>query len=361
MASLDIVNVTAEPLSIELSEPFGIASGVQQRADNVLVRVQLSDGSEGLGEAAPFPAVNGETQSLALAALRREAPAFVGRNGKSWRRLCQRARESLSDSPSALCALEVAMLDAWLKAHRCSMWSFFGGCQARLSSDITVPTGDVDAAVLATERALAMGYSELKIKIGAGPLAEDIQRLAAIAHSAPHASLILDANGAYSAEQALELLEALGPVRKQVSVFEQPTAKHDRLGLKRVLSEGKLDVMADESACSARDVHELGNQKLVSAVNIKTTKSGLTEALDMIAAAKLHGLKLMIGGMVESLLCMSASACIAGGLGGFRWVDLDTPLFMKHAPLAGGFARTQSTLVLDVIEMGHGVRITRQR
>src|SRR5690606_222384 len=59
---LSIATISAEPMSIELSEPFGIATGSQLCAANVLVRLGLSDGSCGLGEAAPFPAVSGETQ-----------------------------------------------------------------------------------------------------------------------------------------------------------------------------------------------------------------------------------------------------------------------------------------------------------
>ncbi|HET7541790.1 MAG TPA: dipeptide epimerase, partial [Polyangiaceae bacterium] len=66
---VSIADVTAVPLDIELNEPFGIATGAQISAQNVLVSVTLSDGTTGLGEAAPFPAVNGETQAAVLAAL----------------------------------------------------------------------------------------------------------------------------------------------------------------------------------------------------------------------------------------------------------------------------------------------------
>ena len=50
---LSITDVTAEPLDIELTEPFGIATGAQLKAENVLVTVTLSDGTTGSGEAAP--------------------------------------------------------------------------------------------------------------------------------------------------------------------------------------------------------------------------------------------------------------------------------------------------------------------
>jgi L-alanine-DL-glutamate epimerase-like enolase superfamily enzyme len=104
------------------------------------------------------------------------------------------------------------------------------------------------------------------------------------------------------------------------------------------------------------DVLAIARSSAASAVNIKLTKSGLLGALDMIHLAKGHGLELMIGGMVESRLCMCVSACMAGGLGGFRWVDLDTPLFMKDSPLRGGYEQRGAGMRLDRIERGHGVR-----
>ena len=64
IAALDVSDLT-----IALNEPFGIATGAQARADNVLVTLTLDDGTQGIGEAAPFPAVgNGETRELARAA-----------------------------------------------------------------------------------------------------------------------------------------------------------------------------------------------------------------------------------------------------------------------------------------------------
>jgi hypothetical protein len=53
---------------------------------------------------------------------------------------------------------------------------------------------------------------------------------------------------------------------------------------------------------------------------------------------------------------MSASACFAAGLGGFAYVDLDTPMFMRTNPFRGGYAQRGDVLDLTAIERGHGVR-----
>ena len=352
-----ITRVDVEPLCIELHQPFGIASGTQTRADNVLVRATLDDGSTGIGEAAPFPAVNGESQEQALATALGLVPALVGRKVARWRPLFAEIQERALGCASAACALQSALLDAWLKSHRCSMWSFFGGAERELVSDITVPTGDVAEAVTSTEEALAMGFDVLKIKVGGTSLDRDAERLVAITTAAPEVELVLDANGAYSADDALRLLTLMGKARERVRLFEQPTAKDDFEGLRRVMVDGKLDVAADESVRTARDVVRLAALGAVSAVNVKIMKSGLAESLDIISVARQHGLKLMVGGMVESELAMSVSACMAAGIGGFSWVDLDTPLFMRNTPFVGGFARRGKVLSVDAIEMGHGVTL----
>ena len=356
-----ITSVDVDPLCIELHQPFGIATGTQTRADNVLVRATLGDGSTGLGEAAPFAAVNGESQALALATLERIIPDFIGRKVSRWRPLFHEIQERAEGCASAACALQSALFDAWLRSHRCSMWSFFGGTETTLVSDITVPTGDVAEAVRSTLEALALGFDVLKVKVGGAALEWDAERLVAIGTAAPNADLVIDANGAYTADEALGLLRLIGKTRERVRLFEQPTAAEDFEGLRRVMLEGKLDVAADESVRTAQDVVRLATLGAVSAVNVKIMKSGLGESLELVSVARQHGLRLMVGGMVESELAMSVSACLAAGIGGFSWVDLDTPLFMQSTPFVGGFARAnapkRNVLSVDVIEVGHGVTL----
>jgi L-Ala-D/L-Glu epimerase len=90
-------------------------------------------------------------------------------------------------------------------------------------------------------------------------------------------------------------------------------------------------------------------------LNIKLMKMGVVEAIDVVGVARAAGLGLMIGGMVESILAMSCSACFAAGIGGFRFVDLDTPMFLAENPFRGGFVQRGAMLSLAEIGAGHGV------
>jgi len=352
---LSIAAVTARALDIELTEPFGIATGAQISAQNVLVSLTLSDGTTGIGEAAPFPAVNGETQAAVLDALASAQTSLAGLDAWRWRPTVGVAEHALRGTPSALAAFESALFDALCRRAGVSLWAFFGGAERELVSDITIPTGSAAGARSAAERAVALGFTTLKVKVGGAPFDHDRARLAAIVAAAPQARLVLDANASLSADEALALLAAMGHDKGQVALFEQPTPKLDLDGLRKVREHGGVPIAADESACSAADVLSLLEARAVDAINIKTMKCGLVEAIDMVAIARRAGLGLMIGGMVESKLSMTVSACLAAGLGGFGHVDLDTPWFMKNAPLQGGWLERGATLQLDQISAGHGV------
>lgn len=349
-----IRRVKVEPWDVELLEPFGIATGAQERACNALCEVELESGAKGLGEAAPFPAVNGETQADALAALQEVAEELEGYEGRDASRLALALRERLEQAPSALAALEMALLDADCRERGVSLFRHFGGRAPQLSTDITIPTGGPDAAAAAAARAVAQGFETLKVKVGGQPFEQDLARLRRIADAASGARLLLDANASLSGEHAVELVRGLGARQGRVVLFEQPCARGDYAGSRYVRKAG-IRVAADEDARSLSDLASLRAERAADVINFKLTKSGVSHALSMIDEARRLGFGLMLGGMVETRLAMTFSACIAGGQGGFEELDLDTPLFMKDDRLVGGFDQIGPRLSLGGIALGHGV------
>ncbi len=350
-----ITHLELERIDVELNEPFGIATGAQHVAENLLVRVRAG-GVLGIGEAAPFPAVNGETRALAERALEAAREELTGLALDDLEHVAAVTQRTLAAAPSARCAFETAVLDASLRAAGRSMLDYFGGAETELATDITLTTGTPEHAEQSAARAAGDGFTLLKAKIGGVPRELDVTRLQRAARAAPNASFILDANASLSSDDALRLLDALGELRQRVVLFEQPTGKHDLSGLAAV-RRGGVPVAADESAGSPADVARLVERGAADVLNVKIMKSGLFDAIRMVDAARRAGLGLMIGGMVETRLAMSVSACLAAGRGGFSFCDLDTPLFMKHDPCSGGFAQVGPRLRLDHIREGHGVSV----
>ncbi len=345
-------------LDLPLHVPFGISGGAQAVANNVLLRVELSDGNVGYGEAAPLPPYNGETQVDAVSALRSLSSWITARDARDWREL---GREFLGRMPvrsgSALCALETALLDAVLRHDGVPMWKHFGGTATTLETDMTVTTGTPAEAATAARDILGRRIRVIKVKVGGarGP-AYDLERIVAIHEVAPESPLVLDGNAGLSRQQATELIAGMKARQIAPALLEQWLAKDDLTGLRALRAESGWLVAADESVTTAEDATRLAEEKAVDVFNIKLMKAGIGAALGIVDVARQHGLQLMIGGNVESILAMSTSACFATGLGGFTFADLDTPLFLASNPFDGGFDLKGGTLSVAGIAAGHGVR-----
>lgn len=350
-----IASLDARAFELELTEPFGIAGGTAEVARIALVRVTLDDGTRGLGEAAPLPAYNGETVEHALETLVAARQCWLGKKAGAWRERAAALSQIPRASAAACCALETALCDALARRAGLSLHAWFGGKEpTRLESDVTIPIMEPAAAQSAAQRWARDGFRSLKIKIGNG---DDFERILAAHSGAPEAKLLLDANGGLSAEAASALIERLRSAGVTIDLFEQPVARSDWAGLERVAKQVRIAL--DESVVSARDAWEAARRLgAPHVINVKLMKSGIAESLDICAVARASGMSLMIGGMLESALAMSTSACFATGQGGFEFVDLDTPLFLRRSPCVGGFTRCGAEIDVAAIRLGHGVDTT---
>lgn len=348
-----IESVEFRALDIALREPFGIAGGAQELAANVLVIVRLRGGAVGHGEAAPLPAYNGETQASTLAALALAARSIEGMDAAAWRAIARRLGHAIGDAGAARCALETACLDALLRHSKLSMHAHFGGAELALETDITVTTGSAEQAWSAAARWARLGFRTFKIKVGSAALESDVARVAAVRDAAPGADILLDANASLPPGDAVHLVQQLRRRQIEIALFEQPTAKGDWDALAEVARH--VTVAADESVVTAADALKAARLGHPHVVNIKAMKAGLAEALDVAAAARAAGMRLMIGGNVESILAMTVSACLAAGRGEFAHVDLDTPLFLAESPFHGGFTMNGPRIVVPAEAPGHGV------
>jgi L-alanine-DL-glutamate epimerase-like enolase superfamily enzyme len=337
-------------LDVPLRRPFGIAGGALPSVANLLVEVELVGGVRGFGEAAPFPAFNGETRDSARAAIERALPGLVGKDVRPWAVIAAELGAAVP-SASGACAIEMAIVDALTRALGVSLRTWIGGAEDELTTDVTITTGSVDDA---TRDAIAWReFTTLKIKVGGGDVERDVARVLAIARARPDARLMLDANAGFSGDEAVQLATALRKRDVVPVLFEQPTHT-DPAAMADTRARLDLPVALDEAIVVADDVVRCARGRLGDVVNIKLQKSGICGALDIAAAARAHGLGLMMGGMVETRLATGAAACLAAGLGGFAFVDLDTPLFLADDPIDGGYAQRGERIDLRPIAAGHG-------
>ncbi len=350
-----MAGVDVWPWDSAMSEPFEIAGGASTRVSNVLVRVRLRGGAVGWGEGAPMPAYNGETQAAALKLLRAQRGFLLGKDAGRWRPLLERLDERLGGAGAARAALSMALLDAWSRQARLPLGRLFGGAQTRLRSDVTVAIVGPAQAKAAARRIVARGIFAIKVKVGKD-LDDDEERVRAVAAASSKLTLILDANQGYAPRQSIALLKRLKRRGLRPALFEQPAAKDDWDGLAEVHAATKVPVAADESVASRDDALRMARHRGAQVVNIKLMKCGLLEAWDIALICRAAGLGLMMGGNVESYLAMTAAAHLAGGLGGFSFIDLDTPLWFAKDPTRG--MRLQHGGVYDLSKVRAGIGVT---
>ncbi len=350
MSRTTIRSVIVEPLNIPLLEPFTIATGSVSEARNVLITITLYDGSVGYGESAPFPPSTGESQETALAA----AQGCATLNAAYWRALSKLMHSVYFSQFTAIAGIEMALLDALTHSYGIALYIFFGGASTSIETDMSIPMVTPEHGYELAKEIVARGIHCIKIKVG-GDIRDDVARVEAIREGAPGLGLTLDANQGYTANEALLCLEALDDRDIRPLMLEQPVHKDDHEGLRYVTQHTTVPIAADESAYSAANVAHLIAMGAVNVVNIKLMKCGFVEAFDIAAVCRATHTQLMIGAMMESRLATSAAAHFVAGLGGFRYIDLDTPMLLADDPFTGGYEQRGGVYDVSSVKSGLGI------
>jgi L-alanine-DL-glutamate epimerase-like enolase superfamily enzyme len=326
------------PVDIPITDPFVVATGTRLTAHNVFVRVTLASGIQGYGEAAPFPEVGGETRESCLASMAMLGTSLIGQSVLRYKYLAGLLAD-LSDSsqPAARCALETAVLDALCREAGIPMWGLWGGADLReRESDITIPIVDRHKTLELAHRWYADGFRLFKMKVGRH-VDEDIARLEAVHQALPGIAFIGDGNQGFTREECLAFTEGVKRFGGKLVLLEQPLARQDLDGLSALRHLTGVPVAVDESVRSLSDARTVIDKQAADYVNIKIMKTGVIEALEIASFVRSAGLRLMVGGMVETRIAMGCSLSLVLGLGGFDVLDLDTPLLLAMDPVRGGY------------------------
>ena len=282
-----IASVRWRPWRIPLREPIVTGAGDMTEREGLIVRLETGDGATGIGECSPLPGESLSTTALAerIGELGR---TLVGQSPtEAWTALP--AGEHV---PGADVAIETALAD--LLAGACGVpLGHWLAEQAGLPPPAPAPIpanallSALDPATLAreAEAAVACGLGTVKVKVGRDR-AVDTERLRMVrAALGIDAEIRIDANGAWSEQEAVAALVA--HAAHGVALCEQPVAPGADAGarLARVRAASPIPIAADESCASLDDLRSLADADAVDAVVIKPLRTGLAEARAMIREA----------------------------------------------------------------------------
>jgi L-alanine-DL-glutamate epimerase-like enolase superfamily enzyme len=333
-----VVSLEVRPLRIPFRFAFGHHLAIRSESRPQLVRLQLSDGTVGHGEALPRPYLSGEDEASVQAALQGPLAALVlereveGLEGARAIIEGAAARQAREEAPAAFCGLELALLDAAGCSTGRPVSDLLGGARRKeLAYDVAVagflPLG---ALALYLGQVRRRGVGLLKLKVGRP---DDRQRVALarrLLGDGP--ALVLDANAAWSEEQAVAAIQALEHFG--LTAVEQPVARHEVEALARVRRAVATPIVADESLCTLADARRLIEHDACDLWNLRVGKcGGLLATLELFDLAASHGIGCALGVLVgETGILAAAGRHVAASRDGFHWLEHDGAGLKRSEP-----------------------------
>lgn len=307
-APLTIRRVDAIPVALPLKSVMKMSAETITAAQNLLVRVEASDGTVGWGEAASAPAMTGDTQGGLVAAVRDLlAPMLAGKDAKEWRSLRPVLHRALLGNGGAHSALETAILDLVGRATGKRLIDLV----ARPRRNAVKPmwllgnkTAEDDVAEAHAKQ--AAGFDFFKLKIGVKPLAKEIAIAYAVREALPDTPLCADANCGLTLAAARAYAEK---TRKAGLMFvEQPLAYDDVEGLRKLARGTKVPIGVDEGIHSFADIVTSAKAG-AGGVSLKLIKlGGITAAVEAGKLCQRLGLSVNIAAKIAESSISSAAA-----------------------------------------------------
>ncbi len=285
----------------------------------IVLRLEDEDGVRGYGEAAPLPGYDGVEIADVRAALEACGPLLAASDGQDHEHLLARCAE-LVIFPQALAAIDLALWDLAGRRAGVPVWRLLGApAGSPIEVNATIGALDRAGAARAATDARAAGFRTVKVKVGAG---DDAGRLAAVrAASGPGMRIRLDANGAWSVEEAIATLVALRPIR--IELCEEPV--HGLEAIATVAAATDVQLALDETAA---DPSAFG-RRVCDAVCLKIARcGGISGLMRDGARARAAGYDLYIASTLDGPLGIAAALHAAAALNLQRACGLATlPLF----------------------------------
>jgi muconate cycloisomerase len=353
-------------LNCRFRYPFKHKLATHTGSDNLVVRLTTDEGITGFGEGIPRDFVTGETLEASLAFLKENlVPAILRFPAVSPSTLLPSLRllqekSGADTSPGAFCAIETALLDAAGHTWGRPLANFLGSrAEDRVTYSAVLPLTAGPQLIQFLELVRVQGMHYVKLKVGEDNDLDTLSQARSVLGA--EVDLRVDANGAWSAAEAIPRIREMGPFR--LSAVEQPVAKDDVEGLRQVQEAVTIPIMADESVCTLDDAKRLIHLKACHMFNLRLSKmGGITTAMRIKEAAEAAGIRCQLGCHVgETSILAAAGRHFALTQGPLSYLEGSfAPFLLIRDPVEEPVAFGRGGVGLPLPGPGLGVRVREE-
>lgn len=354
---MKITSVHTEKRELGLLRPYSITYKTVDSVAVSLVKIELEDGSYGLGSSNPSPYVVNETLDETIAALAADDFSWlVGKDIREFQQLLFELNKRYPKQPGVRAALDIALYDAFTKYLGMPLAVFLGQKIDALYTSITIGIKNVEETLEEATEYVDRGFKILKVKLGKS-FEEDIERLVKIREKYGNSILVrIDANQGYNFEQISDFHEKTKSL--EIELIEQPIDAKNIAPMRKLPDNLKALIAADESLISPQDAFSLASPPSACGIfNIKLMKcGGVSKALEIASIAQNSGIDLMWGCNDESIISISAALHAAFACPHTKYIDLDGSLDLAKDVVEGGFILEKGKMRING-EAGLGVKL----
>jgi L-alanine-DL-glutamate epimerase-like enolase superfamily enzyme len=322
MPQITITSIDIYRFSIPM-EPFTIATGTMDHAQNVFIRLYTNAGFYGVGECSAFPMIVGETQDTCLVMAKDFAKLWVGKDALDIPARMQELNAFAAGNTTIKSAFDMALYDIAAKNAGLPLYQFLGGEKRVVESDITIGINTPEVMAAKAVSFKASGANILKVKLGKDA-GTDVARIKQIREAVgPKMKIRIDANQGWSFNEAVYALQAMS--QYNIEFCEQPMRTWHDDRLPELMKLSPVKIMADESVYNHHDARKQINSGSCNYINIKMAKSGgILEAKKIHDLAAEKDIPCMMGGMLESRIALSAKLHFVYASPNIHFYDMDT-------------------------------------
>lgn len=352
---IDQIEIFQSP--VKLKEPFTISLGALDHALNIIVKIRTNSGLTGFGECSPFMTINGESMDTCFITGQYIAKMLIQENPLDIRSCISTMDSVIYGNWSIKSAFDIALHDITSQYYNQPLYQYLGGKNSKtLITDYTVSLGNCAKMAEDAQKIKDEGFKFIKVKLG-NQGEKDVQRIQEIRKKIGlEIPIRIDANQGWSVDEAITTLNQLEPFN--IQFCEEPTKRNDYTGMAKIKNESPFAIMADESCTTFLDASHLIYFNSCEMFNIKIGKSGgIYKSKEIIDYALKNGLRLQVGGFLESRLGFTASAHLALTSNNIEFCDFDTPLMFSEDPVTDGIIYNEKGIISMPEKPGLGASV----